>query len=101
MGAHYESIFRWFPIGPDRFVVTSDHAGTTRLAGYAGKDAAERARAKAEALATWSRSLGYAAEVQNYPLRAIPVQRDGHGNITGYVDAYGHTLTPPVQRHDV
>lgn len=59
------AVFRWYQLGHDRYVVTSG-AGTGVLMGYAGKDAARKAKAKAEALATWSRFLGHRAVVMDY-----------------------------------
>lgn len=55
------TVFRWYSIGPDRYVVTGGGSGV--LVGYAGKDARAQAKAKAEALATWSRWLGHDAIV--------------------------------------
>lgn len=72
------TIFRWFAIGPDRYVVTGDNAGA-RLAGYAGKDARAQAKRKAEALATWSRFLGHGAVVRDVPpLRQAPATPGGY-----------------------
>lgn len=67
------AVFRWYAIGPDRYVVTGG-SGTGVLVGYVGTDAARKARDKAEALATWSLFLGHGAVVLDCPPRLDHVE---------------------------
>lgn len=61
------TVFHWYSIGPDCYVVTVGTPAQPRLMGYSGKDARVQAKAKAEALATWSRFLGHDAIVRDVP----------------------------------